>query len=47
MEYFLSLFVQLLPGLQYTVTLFFVTLIISLPLGLLLCFGRDEQKCYF
>lgn len=44
MEYFLSLFVQLLPGLQYTVTLFFVTLIISLPLGLLLCFGRVSKN---
>lgn len=44
MDYFFSLFVRLLPGLQYTVTLFAVTLIVSLPLGLVLCFGRVSKN---
>lgn len=44
MQYFFSLFVRLLPGLQYTVTLFAITLIVSLPLGLLLCFGRVSKN---
>lgn len=44
MQYFFSLFARLLPGLQYTVTLFAITLIVSLPLGLLLCFGRVSKN---
>lgn len=38
---------QLLSGLMAAVTLFFLTLIFSLPLGLVVCFGRRSQWAPF
>ena len=34
----------LLPGLQYTLGLFAITLVLSLPLGLLLAFGASRER---
>ncbi|WP_343209261.1 amino acid ABC transporter permease [Anaerolentibacter hominis] len=42
-SYFFGLFRQLIPGLQYTLGLFAITLLISLPLGLLLSFVRASR----
>ncbi|MBR6727790.1 MAG: ABC transporter permease subunit, partial [Clostridia bacterium] len=40
---FFDIFVNLLGGLGYSVGIFFLTLLFSLPLGLLICFGRMSK----
>lgn len=42
--YYGSLFMQLLGGVKYTLGLFFITIIISMPIGLLLSFGRTSSN---
>ena len=43
MEYFLKLVALLAEGLQYTLGLFCVTILLSLPLGMLLMFGKRSR----
>lgn len=35
---------QLVPGMERTILIFFLTLLLSLPLGLLVCFGRMSKN---
>ncbi len=43
MDYLLSLSANLLPGVQYTLGLFAITISLSMPLGLLLTFMRNSR----
>lgn len=43
MDYFFKLVGLLAEGLQYTLELFFVTILLSLPLGMLLMFGKRSR----
>lgn len=40
------IFVQLLPGFSRSLLIFFLTLLLSLPLGLLVSFGRMSKCCF-
>ena len=43
LSYLGKLSINLLPGLQFTVGLFFLTVILSMPLGLLLALLRNSR----
>ena len=45
LSYLGKLSINLLPGLQFTVGLFFLTVILSIPLGLLLALLRNSRVC--
>ena len=44
MEYFFSLFAKLSEGMLTTILIFVLTLVFSLPLGLLVSFGRMAKN---
>ena len=43
MQYIFKLFGLLSEGLKYTVGLFFITIVLSMPLGLLMTFLRNSK----
>lgn len=44
MDYVISLAVSLIPGVQYTVGLFLITIVIAVPLGLTFAFMRNHKN---
>ena len=43
MSSFFEIFVQLQKGFGYSAAIFFLTILFSVPLGLLICFGRMSK----
>ena len=46
MEYLYQLFIVMLDGLKYTFLIFFITLFLSLPLGIIVSLGRLSNNSY-